>query len=107
MPRMQLNSNSTLHHLLRQCTNHRFGYLVVRFEASRLSSGHSTLSSPWLIASSLIGLQPREQCELLRILALSGGTSSVSTSISGPLLANYGPTAILSSTTAAASALIC
>ena len=56
MPRMQFNSNSTLHHLLRRCTNHKFGYLLVRLEASRLSSGHNALSSPWLIASSLIGL---------------------------------------------------
>ena len=107
MPRMQLNSNSTLNHLLGRCTNHKFGYLLVRFEAGRLSSGQNTPSSPWLVASSVIGLQPREQCELLRILALSGGTRIVSTSISGPLLANYSPTAILSSTTAATSVLIC
>ena len=98
MPRMRLNSISTLHHLLRQWTNHKFGYLRVWFDAGRLSSGHNTLSSPWLIASSLIELQPREQCTLLRTHALSGGTDSVSTSVSRPLLANYGPTAILSFT---------
>ena len=104
---MQLNSNFILHHLLHQCTNHKFGFLLVQLEAGRLSSGHNTLSSPWLIASSLIGLQPREQCELLRILALSGGTSSMFTSKLGPKLANYGPTVIQSSTIAAPSALIC
>ena len=62
MPRMQLNSNSTLHHLLCQCTNHKFGYLLVRFEAGRLSSRHNTLSSPWLIASCPWAGRPAVRC---------------------------------------------
>ena len=110
MPCMQWNSNSTLHHLFCQCTSRRFGYLLLRFEAGPLNSGDNTLSSPWLIASSLIGLQPLANTEnsasysgfLPSVLVLAACLPSKNIGTT-----NYGPTAILSSTTAAASALIC